>query len=89
MLPVITPREKELLAQQADCVGWESTAESVRRYLRTGKETPATVIRTSVCASAFGWQRLPGWSVVRPTLPRPSRAARRVQIDAWLKGRIT
>jgi hypothetical protein len=70
---VITSREKELVAQQADVQGWIETALSLRCYLRTGAVTAADIVRMQVLARNFGWDRLPGWRIVRPSLTLDGR----------------
>lgn len=69
----MTDVEKELLAQQADLRRWWHTARTIREYVSTGPMTQKDVVRADVFARAFGWERLPGWRLVRPRLPRTFR----------------
>lgn len=75
---MITEVEKELIAQQADLMGFPDTARSVRTYLSTELRTYRDLSRTHTFASAFGWKRIPGWRlVVECRLRRLQDAARR------------
>ena len=60
----MTAIEKELIAQQAEMMGFPSTARSVRLYLTTKRLTRADLVRLRTLASAFGWERIPGWRLV-------------------------
>lgn len=71
----MTEIEKELIAQQAEMMGFPDTAQSVRLYCWTPR-TRSALLRLSTFAAAFGWHRIPGWRLIAPSLPRFSRAPR-------------
>lgn len=74
----MTWAEKELVALQAEALGWSETARTVRAYLTRNPRTRSDVVRVRTLASAFGWDRLPGWQIViEPRLPRLSAGGRR------------
>jgi hypothetical protein len=80
---MVTATERELLAQQADLHGWSATARSIRAYLSTGEssERPAEALRVLTFASAGGWDRLPGWPLLRQRLYKPLSIRRLRTLD--------
>jgi len=71
----MTEAEKELIAQEAELMGFPDTARSIRAYCWT-PQTRAVIVRLQTFAHAFAWDRIPGWRRIVATLPKLSRAPR-------------